>query len=162
MNLNFLIFFFLNLGGVKISKKVLFICTGNTCRSPMAEYFFNEITKDNNEYTAISAGILKTSGNKSNSIAIKVMNENNIDLTSHKSQEITSDLLKEVEYVVCLEDFHLNYLLKYFPQYDEKYMMLSTNNIANPHGGDYRIYKDTSVEVENAVKDFIKNELKFN
>lgn len=88
---------------------ILFLCTGNSCRSQMAEAFAKNIWKD--KYTFYSAGTRKSEVNKN---AIKVMDELNIDMTSHFSKTISDlkDVKMDLIFTVC---GHANESCPYFP-----------------------------------------------
>lgn len=77
--------------------KILFLCTGNSCRSQMAEGFTRAIKGD--EIEAFSAGI-ETHG--LNPDAVKVMKEAGVDISSHKSQNITEFKDETFDYVVTV------------------------------------------------------------
>ena len=71
-------------------KRILFICTGNTCRSPMAEGIFKKIS-NSNKYTAESAGLMVSNASSASNDAINVCQEIGIDISKHKSKSITED-----------------------------------------------------------------------
>ena len=77
--------------------KVLFLCTGNSCRSQMAEGWAKQLKSDHIE--AYSAGI-ETHGLNPN--AVKVMAESGVDISNHKSENVKDYLDKEIDYVVTV------------------------------------------------------------
>lgn len=78
-------------------KKVMFLCTGNSCRSQMAEGFAGEFGKGLIE--AHSAGLIAAGVNAR---AIKVMKEIGIDISGQKSEEINEDLLRTMDIIITL------------------------------------------------------------
>ena len=80
-------------------EKILFICTGNSARSQMAEGFVNNLF--HNKYTAYSAG---TDPSKVNSLAIQVMSELGIDISHHKSKSLNEMLDKEFDFIITVCD----------------------------------------------------------
>jgi len=82
-----------------MKKTILFVCIGNLCRSPMAEYFFNHHNK-NSDWTAKSAGL----GGFTDYLneTTETMKEKNIDITSHKSKKITPKMLEEAHTIYSL------------------------------------------------------------
>ncbi|MDP6034974.1 MAG: low molecular weight protein arginine phosphatase, partial [Verrucomicrobiota bacterium] len=69
-------------------KKVLFVCTGNICRSPMAEGFFRDLTKDRGGYEALSAGIGAMNGQPPSEHAVRALTEEGIDITAQRSCQL--------------------------------------------------------------------------
>ena len=90
-------------------KQILFLCTGNSCRSQMAEAWTNNIQKEN--FRAYSAGIAPKGVDPR---AVKVMSETGIDITDHKSKDIDSLGDMEFDYVVTLCD-NANEACPFFP-----------------------------------------------
>ena len=80
-------------------KKVIFICTGNACRSQMAEGFLKHYK--NNEYKVYSAG---TNPTKVHPAAIKVMSELNINISNHTSDHMNDFLDKKIDIVITVCD----------------------------------------------------------
>lgn len=95
--------------GDLMKKKVLFICTHNSARSQMAERFLNALYGD--RFEAYSAGIEPT---KINPYAIKVMEEVEMDISTHRSKSIEEFLGKNFEYVVTVCD-HAKRACPFFP-----------------------------------------------
>tara|TARA_B100000029_G_scaffold189877_1_gene187739 strand:+ start:15862 stop:16284 length:423 start_codon:yes stop_codon:yes gene_type:complete len=90
-------------------KKILVICTGNACRSQMAHGFLNDLAK--NEYEIFSAGTHPT---RVHPAAIKVMNEINIDISTHTSDPIDDYIDKGIDIVITVCD-SANKLCPTFP-----------------------------------------------
>jgi len=80
-------------------KKVLFLCTGNSCRSQMAEGFLHHIASD--KFEVFSAGVKPT---QVNPFAIKVMAEVGIDISSYRSKSVTEFFGQRFDYVITLCD----------------------------------------------------------
>ena len=103
---------FVDIRGVEILKRILFVCTGNTCRSPMAEGIFKKITKPN-EYIIESAGLMTSNGNEASQNAIEVCKEIGVDISAHKSKPITEiDNINQVDLFVAMTDSHAQVLKK--------------------------------------------------
>lgn len=83
--------------------KILFLCTGNTCRSPVAEAFFNKKAGEKNlDITSDSAGINAFPGDRANEKTIAVMKERGIDISSHRSRRFSVYMADEYDYFVCV------------------------------------------------------------
>lgn len=95
-------------------KLIIFICTGNTCRSPMAEAMFREgLTEDEKEkYEIKSFGLAAFGGEPASDYAVAVMQQSNIDISGHRSTPLNRYALAEAELVVCMTEAHGNVLLQ--------------------------------------------------
>ena len=85
-------------GNLKKKKRVLILCTGNSCRSQIAEGFFK---KCRNDWTVESAGISPT---KLNPLAVKVMTEKGIDISHQKTKSVKKFLNQSFDYIITVCD----------------------------------------------------------
>jgi len=90
-------------------KKIIFLCTGNSCRSQMAEGFMRNMA--GNKFEVFSAGVEPT---EVNPYAIKVMAEVGIDISSHKSKSVNEFLNWQFDYVITVCD-HARQVCPVFP-----------------------------------------------
>ncbi len=100
-------------------KNILFVCTGNTCRSPMAEGIFKKMLKEKtteySQYKIYSAGIFADRGISPTREALQVMSELNIDISQHKSQPISESLLRKADLIFTMTKEQQKYLHQKFP-----------------------------------------------
>jgi protein-tyrosine-phosphatase len=150
-------------------KKILFVCTGNTCRSPMAEGLMNKIISDdaelNKNFEASSAGISAFEGQPPNSNAIEVLkNTWNIDISSLKSNITTRNFLDDVHLIITMTKDHANYLKSRYPNLKELIFTLKeyTKNdlhdldIPDPFGYDISVYESCAKEILDNLLIFSK------
>ena len=124
---------------------VLFVCSGNTCRSPMAACLFNaECEKRGLPYRAASAGAAACEGMPASDGAYTVMKERGLSLASHRSQPLSEQALQGVRLVVCMSASHAWAVRERFPTANVAVMQPS---ISDPYGGTVVRYRQTADEL---------------
>ena len=128
------------MGHLETKKHILFVCTGNTCRSPMAAAVTN--AQYGETYIAKSCGIMAASGSPMSAYAQSALAEHGIsgDFTTHASQSVTEELLVWAHVVVPLTESHHSQLLFAFPEYADKFHTFPSD-ISDPYGGDLEEYR---------------------
>lgn len=139
--------------------KILFVCTGNTCRSPMAQALLEKIAKDKGLNIEVkSAGIFALDGQKASANAIEVMKQEGIDLENHRARIIHRDLLEEADLILTMSKSHKEALLSKFDFVKGKVYTLKEyaygkeEDIEDPFGGDIRDYRRAKEEIKEALK----------
>ena len=95
-------------------KLIIFLCTGNTCRSPMAEAMFREglTAEEKQKYEIRSFGLAAFGGEPASDYAVEVMQSYGIDISNHRSTPLNRYALAEAELVVCMTEAHSKVLLQ--------------------------------------------------
>jgi protein-tyrosine-phosphatase len=138
---------------------ILFVCTGNVCRSPMAAACFNAIARragESDQYTACSAGTWALDNEPASKLAVKVMAERQIDLTQHRGRTVTPELIEQSAAVIVMTHNHHEALAAEFPLHRTKMHLMSelgnrSFDIADPYGGTLEEYQNCAKELEELL-----------
>jgi len=106
--------------------KVLFVCSGNICRSPMAaEYFRLRAARSGLSHVVVdSAGTLGIEGSPASAEAVQVMAEIGVDLARHRSKGLSAALLRTTDLVVAMTHDHLEHLALHYPEGEDRRLLL--------------------------------------
>ena len=106
------------------STHVLFICTGNTCRSPMAEGLFRLATAGRKDFTVSSAGVAASKGCPASIETQNLLKKRGISLAGFKSRPVGDAMLKNASHVFAMTEGHLAALEARFPHYANKFFLV--------------------------------------
>lgn len=142
--------------------KILIVCTGNTCRSPMAEGIFKFLLKDKKlDIQVESAGTFALDGDNASGHAVKALESLNIDISNHKSRLIHNSLIEEMDLILTMGSSHKDLVLRKFPQAKDKVFLLNEyafgekKDIIDPYGGDLKTYQVVRDEIYKAVEEIV-------
>ena len=157
-------------GGEGNMRRVLFVCTGNTCRSPMAAALYNDMMNPREICTACpdgvlsrtvaiasSAGLYAAEGMPISEGALEALRGAAVpphplqDYTCHRARTVTDEMMAEADEVVGITAKHAMELVLRFPQYAGKIRTLPMD-IADPYGGDIAVYRQCLAQLRYALQ----------
>ncbi len=141
-------------------KTILFVCTGNVCRSPMAEGIFRHAIQGRGNYRVISAGLGAMEGQPPSAHAVDAVKELDIDIAGQRSRMLTPELVSQADYIFGMTHSHVDTVMLLYPQAAEKTFLLREfddtldpfeKDISDPIGGSYEVYLNCRDQIEQGI-----------
>ena len=148
-------------------KKIMFVCTGNICRSAMADFLLKNKLEGlglEGKCEVLSAGTYAYDGDFSTYEAITVMNDDyGIDMSSHRATAIRNSKIDEMDLVLCMTNSHKSTLDMLYPNMKNKIFLLkeyvgSHGEISDPYGFGIDVYSKCAKEIDNCLDLLINKE----
>lgn len=151
-------------------KSILFVCTGNSCRSVMAEGLMKKYLKESGrtDIEIASAGIGAMNGFPPTDETVEVMKEEGIDISGSRSKLITRDMVDKADLVLTMEDMHKKEIIRRAPESASKIHLLkefgsdpkntknSDNDIEDPIGMPVGIYRECLSQIKKEIERIVK------
>ncbi len=150
-------------------RRLIFVCTGNTCRSPMAEALLRARMGDDKSWQITSAGTATSRGSPASRGSIEALRELGIDLTGHRSRPLTAGLIRSADLLVPLALTHFQMIVSRNPAAREKTLLLDSFNnrrdrqpqdVPDPIGGsldEYRWVRDRIADALEGLSKYLLN-----
>src|SRR6266566_9920359 len=141
-------------------KTVLFVCTGNVCRSPMAEGILRRAVQGRGDYRVFSAGLGAMEGQPPSHYAVQAVRELGIDISGQRSRMLTPELVQQADYIFGMTHSHIDTVMLLYPQAAEKTFLLREfdetldlfeKDISDPIGGSYEVYLNCRDQIEQGI-----------
>ena len=130
--------------------KLLFVCTGNTCRSPMLKCIADSVL-DKEKFETRSGGLCAYPGEKASEGAIYAAEKNGLSLIDHRSKCISLDDILWSDLIICLSPSHKSAIDAFLKEQNiEKQVEVLGNGISDPFGQDNSYYESCFQEIKSA------------
>lgn len=147
--------------------KIMFICTGNICRSAMAEGLMKKLIKENNIDAEIySCGTYAETGDYATYNAIDAMKQYDVNIEEHRATNIRDSKIKEMDLILCATQKHKQMVGYLYPDLKEKvytmkeYAEIYNNgeelDISDPWGYDINVYYNCAIEIKKCLEEIVK------
>ena len=146
-------------------KTILFVCTGNICRSPMAEGLFRHMAQGRGDYKVISAGLGAINGQAPSTYAVRGLKEIGIEIGGQRSRMLTGQMVHDADLIFGMTHGHVDAISLLYPQAVEKTFLLREfddtlqvyeKDISDPIGGSYDVYLNCRDQIEQGIVSILK------
>ena len=148
-------------------RKIMFVCTGNICRSAMAEKMLAKRVKEENlDIEVYSCGVSAQSGDWPTFFSIEACKDYGVDLAKHRATNIIYSDIEEMDLVLCATESHKDIVLDWYPDLEGKVFTMKeyvndTENgidIKDPWGYDSEVYRKCASEIESIIEKIVEIE----
>jgi RpiB/LacA/LacB family sugar-phosphate isomerase len=146
-------------------KTILFVCTGNVCRSPMAEGLFRRAVQGRGDFRVVSAGLGAMDGQMPTQHSVTAMRELGIDISGQRSRMLTAELVRSADFIFGMTHGHVDTIALLYPPAAEKTFLLREfdetlevyeKDISDPIGSPYDVYVFCRDQIEQGIATLLK------
>jgi tRNA threonylcarbamoyl adenosine modification protein (Sua5/YciO/YrdC/YwlC family) len=148
------------------SMMVLFVCTGNTCRSPMAERMCRKLIADRlgckqdevqeRGVLVVSAGTAAVHGGRASREAVEVLAQQGIPLADHESQPLTEQLVRNADLILVMTGAHRQLIVREWPEAAERtHLLCSDRDVLDPIGGPQEEYRQCAEQIQQELRRWV-------
>jgi len=146
-------------------KTILFVCTGNVCRSPMAEGILRYALQGRGDFRVLSAGLGAMEGQPPSAYAIQAVRELGIDISRQRSRMLTPELVHQADFIFGMTHSHIDTVMLLYPHAAEKTFLLREfdetldlfeKDISDPIGGSYEVYINCRDQIEQGIVSLLR------
>lgn len=146
-------------------KKIMFICTGNICRSAMADGLMKKLIQDNQKQVEVySCGIFAEDGEGPTFNAKEAIKQYDVDINNHKATNIRNSKIKEMDVILCATLAHKNNVISMYPELKDKIFTIKEYadydkndlDIPDPWGYDIETYRLCAETINKCLKKIIE------
>jgi len=152
-------------------RKILFICTGNSCRSVIARALFEKMIRESNslnldEFSIDSAGTNPLEGMSATKETLKVLLSEGIDASSHRAKKATTDMINDANIILAMQSFHKEIIQSMSKSQDKVYLLKefcssgsdkeSNLDIFDPIGKPLEVYEGCLITIKDCLEKIIK------
>ena len=141
---------------------MIFVCTGNICRSPIAEYMLREQLGPDSDWVVSSAGVMAGRGASASSLGVHVMQEVGVDMKDHVSSPMSQELVDAASVIVVMAGAHAEQLEYLFPNSRDKIFLLKSfdsdaieSDLEDPIGATVDVYRSVREQIKRAMPGLI-------
>jgi protein-tyrosine phosphatase len=149
-------------------RRVLLVCTGNTCRSPMAvgllrralarKLGLGDRELDRFGYSVESAGLVAHGGAPPTSHAVEILREEGIDISLHRTRTLSREMIRDSDLVLAMTEAHLSLVRELAPECDHKVQLLDPEgeDVPDPFGGEREAYRACLERIRRGVESVVE------